>query len=256
MKTTEGQRFELLDPCRMAATLAAWDPAAAVPTLRELTRVCRVRYARPNNGHDWTNQNLAVSIARFTMARDKAGDSEAAREYAEWIRTTSPEWLDHNVQAVLEPLHRKPDDPTLAAAAAWLFGDPQSPWIPLIGRKGSRANYHVAALIASPMVEVPAFRKMLLAALDDRSPIGTARIVDNGTVSVETEGFSLGRSAPNDDQDPPAKGTSVPMRKCDLYASQLSTLPGAPAFNPCWPEPRRDDGLAAMIDFLNRKGNR
>src|SRR5262249_42871849 len=118
LKTPEGRRLELLDPCRMAGMLAAWDPAAALPTLRELTRICRERYARPDNGRDWTNQNLAVSIARFTLARDKAGDLGAVREYAEWIRTTSPDWLEHNALAVLEPLRRRPEDPTLAAAAA------------------------------------------------------------------------------------------------------------------------------------------
>ena len=255
LKTPEGQRFELLDPCRMTGMLAAWDPVAGMPTLRELTRICRERYARPDTGHDWTNQNLAVSIAGFTLARDKAGDAGAVREYAEWVRTTSPDWLDRNALAVLEPLYRRPDDPTLAATAAWLFGDPQSPWVPLIGRKGVRLTYHVAELIASPMVEVPAFRKMLLAALDDRSPAGTAKIGNNGTVSVEIQGgFSTGRTAPKDDPDPPAQGTEVPIRMCDFYAWELATLPGAPAFNPCWPEARRNAGLAAIADFLRRKG--
>jgi hypothetical protein len=257
LKTPEGQRFELLDPCRMARLLAAWDPAAAVPTLRELTRICRERYARPGNGHDWTNQNLAVSIAQFTIARDEAGDAGATREYAEWVRTTAPDWLEQNALAVLEPLHRRPDDPALADAADWLFGDPQSPWVPLIGRKGSRPSFHVAQLIASPMVEVPAFRKLLLAALDDRSPAGTAEIGDNGVVSVKLDsGFSMGRSAPRDGRDDPAMGTKVPIRMCDFYAWQLATLPGVPSFNPCWPESRRDARLAAIADFLRRKGSR
>ncbi len=66
----------------------------------------------------------------------------------------------------------------------------------------------------------------------------------------------MGRSAPKDDEDPPPRGTKVPMRRCDLYAFQLSTLAGAPTFNPCWPESRRDAGLAAMIDFLKWKGSR
>jgi hypothetical protein len=257
LKTPEGQRFELLDPCRMAGVLADWDPLAAAPTLRELTRICRERYARPSNGHDWTNQNLAASIARFTLARDKAGDAGAVREYAEWIRTTSPEWLDHNALAALEPLYRRTDDPTLAAAAAWLFGDPQSRWVPLIGRKGSKPTFHVAELIGSPMVDVPAFRKMLLAALADRSPAGKAEIGDNGVVSVEIdEGFSIGRSAPKDDQNASARGVKASIRMCDFYAWQLATLNGAPAFNPCWPEPRRDAGVSAMAAFLRREGSR
>ncbi len=257
MRTPQGQSFELLDPCRMAGMLAAWDPVAGLPTLRDLTRICRERYARPTNGRDWTNQNLAVSIARFTLARDGAGDAGAVREYADWARTTSPDWLEQNALAVLEPFLRKPDDPDLAAAAAWLFGDPQSPWVPLIGRKGTRTSFHVAQLIASPMVEVPAFRKLLLAALDDRSPAGKAEVTAAGSVSVELDGgFSMGRGVPREDRDAPAVGTKVPIRMADFYAWQLAMLEGAPAFNPCWPESRRDEGLTAMAAFLRRKGSR
>ena len=107
------------------------------------------------------------------------------------------------------------------------------------------------------MVEVPAFRKMLLAALDDRSTVGTAEVGDNESVSVEIDGgFSIGRSAPKDDRDAPAQGTKVPIRMCDFYAWQLATLDGAPAFNPCWPESRRDAGVAAIADFLRANAPR
>jgi hypothetical protein len=257
LKTPEGQQFELRDPCRMGAILAAWDPVAGLPTLRELTRICRQRYGRADNPHDWTFQNLAASIAHFTVARLEAGDAQAARDYAEFIRTTAPDRLEHQVLAVLEPFHRRPDDPTLAAAAAWLFGDPQSPWVPLIGRKGVRLTYHVAEVIASPMVEVPAFRRMLLSALDDRSVIGTARSGGQGSVSLDVpDGFSMGLGALKDNRDPPAEGTEMRLRMCDLYALKLASLPDAPAFNPCWPEPRRAAALAAMAEFLRKKGAR
>jgi hypothetical protein len=255
LKTPQGQPFDLLGSCRMAGMLAAWDPVAAVPTLRMLTPICRRRYARPDNGHDWANQNLAVTIARFTLARDQAGDAAAVREYAEWIRTTSPDWLDAKAPAVLEPLHRRSDDPSLAAAAAWLFGDPQSPWFPRIGRVGSRPTFYVSELIATPMVEVPAFRKMLRAGLDDRSPVGKAELGDDGVVNLQFDnGSSMTWNAPKLDRDPPARGTAVPIRMCDLFACLVTTMPGAPAFHPCWPEARRDAGLAALADFLRRKG--
>lgn len=257
LKTPEGQRFELSDPCRLARMLATWDPVAAAPTLRELTRICRERYALPRSGHDWPDQNLAASIAAFTLARADAGDTGALREYAEWVRTTSPDWLEHQAPAVLEPLHRRPDDPALADAAAWLFGDPQSPWVPLIGREGSRPSFHIAQLIASPMVKVPAFRKLLLAALDDRSPAGTAEVGDEGSVNVKLAGgLSMGQGIPKDDRNAPAKAVAVRIRMCDFYAWQLATLRGAPAFNPCWPESRRDAALVAIPDFLRRKGTR
>jgi len=166
-------------------------------------------------------------------------------------------WLEQNALAALEPFHRKPGDPTLAAAAARLFGDPQSPWVPLIGRKGTRTTFQAAELIASPMVEVPAFRGMLLAALADRSPAGKAEVGADGHVGVQIDGgFSMGRSGPKDDREAPAPGVSVPIRMCDFYAWQLATLEGAPAFDPCWPESRREAGLVAMASFLRREGPR
>jgi hypothetical protein len=250
MMTPEGQRFELMDPCRMASVLGEWDPAAAVPTLRELTRICRERYARSDNGHDWTNQNLAVAIARFTLARDKGGDTGAIREYCEWIRTVSPDWLGHNILGVLEPLYRRPDDPNLAAAAAWLFGHPQSPWMPLFSLKGPQPNFRLGELISSPLVKIPAFQKMLLAGLLDRTPIGKAELRANRNVHVQTEGgFAMDRTAPGDDPDAPAEGVAVAIRTCDVYA-WLVTHEGAPVFNPCWSEPKRDAAIAVLTDVL------
>jgi hypothetical protein len=252
-----GQRFELRDPRRMAALLADWDPRAGLPTLRELTRICRARYARPGIGHDWTTRNLAVSIAKFTLARDGAGAAGALREYADWIRTVTPDAFDSDMLTVLEPLHRRPDDPDLAAAADWLFGDPRSPWVPLIGREGSRPSYQVVALIASPMTKVPAFRSRLRTALDDRAPIGAAEVGDDGIVSVKLDaGLSMGRSGPKGLPDAPARGAKVSLRVCDFYAWLLATLEGAPAFHPCWPESRRDTAVAAMADFLAHQGSR
>jgi hypothetical protein len=256
-KTPEGQQFEMLAPCRMTAILAEWDPVAGLPTLRAMTRICRERYARPDNGHDWTSQNLAVAIARFTVARDKAGDPDAVGEYAKWVRTTAPEWLAHNALAVLEPLYSKPGDPTLAGAAGWLFGDPRSPWRLPIGRKGLQPTFHLAELIASPLVEVPAFRTMLLTALEDRTPVGKAEAGDNGTVNVSLDdGFSMGASTPGPDRDAPPRGAVEPVRICDFYAWRLATLEGAPAFNPCWPQKKRDNAVAALAVFLKHKGTK
>jgi hypothetical protein len=235
----------------MASILGEWDPAAAVPTLGELTRICRERYARSDNGHDWTNQNLAASIARFTLARDKGGDNEAIREYSEWIRTVSPDWLGHNLLSVLEPLYRRPDDPNLAAAAARLFGDRQSPWMPLFSLKGPQRSFRVGELISSPLIKIPAFRNKLLAGLLDRTPIGKAELRANRMVHVQTEGgLAMDRTAPGDDPNAAAEGVAVPIRTCDVYAWLLVTLEGAPVFNPCWSESRRDAAIVALTDFL------
>ncbi len=238
LRTPEGQRFELMQPCQMATLLARWDPVAAVPTLRELSRICRERFAHAGASHGWPTQNLAVCIASFALARDTAGDAGALREYAGWIRTVSPDWLEHHLLDVLEPLHRRLDDPDLAATAAWLFNNPQSPWVPLLGPPGSRNSSSVELLIRSPMMQVPAFRGMLLREFADRTLVGTAEMAENGLVRVELDkGYSIGRSAAREDHDPPARGTRTPVRTCDLYAWELATLPGRQRSIPAGPKP-------------------
>jgi hypothetical protein len=254
MKATRGQDLGLHNALSMAGMLAAWDPTAGKAMYREMMRIGRGRDARAGRGGP-PDRVLAVTIARLTMARIKNGDDGAIPEYAEWVRTTSPDGLEGTDLEVLEPIRFRPDDPALADAASWLFGDPQSPWVPLIGRKGSKSPYQSAPLIASAMVEVPAFRKMVLAALEDRTPLGTAEVTDNGAVSVQLgDNFSMGRTAPRNDPDAPARGTRAEVRTCDFYAWQLATFRDAPPFNPCWPEARRDAALVAMADYLRNEG--
>jgi len=254
LKAPEGYGAGLKAACQMGSKLAEWDPIAAMPTLRELTRLCRGRYSSVSKGRDRTDQDFAGPIAGFTIARLDVGDVGAAREYAEWVRTFDPAWSGYSLLAVLEPIARRPDDPDLAAAAAWLFGAPESPWNPPVGRPGTKFNYSLAMLIPTALVKLPAFRAMLLKGLEDRSPFGTAEARQDGMVDVQADGASMGRSAPTDDRDPPPQGVKVPIRICDFYAWQLATLEAAPPFHPCWPEPRRDAALAAIADYLRTRG--
>ena len=225
-----------------------------MPTLRDLTPICRQRFGRPNNRHPWTLENLAVSIARFTLARESAGDKTAIPEYADWIRTTSPQWLQQQLLTVLEPFYRKPDDPVLLKTAAWLFGDPESKWHVFFGSVNTRTDYHLSTLIASPLINVPAFQNLLLKSMADRSPVGQAVMRVNNRVEVDMDdGMSRIQTAPADDPDPPDTDIRVPIRRCDFYAGQLAALPGAPAFNPCWPEDRRDAAMKEMTAFLKTR---
>lgn len=256
LKAPEGYGSGISASCRMASMLTEWDPISALPTLRDLTRICRGRCGRPDVGRSTEGQDLAAWIARFTIARDDVGDAGANHEYAEWVRTISPEWLGVQILEVFGPIVRRPDDTSLAAAAEWLFGDPRSPFIPLFGRAGSTPDFRAASLISSPLVKVPAFRAMLLNLLEDRSPVGSAEVGQDGMVRVQLGTMSMGRSAGADDRDPPPAGVKVPIRACDFYAWELSTNEAVPPFHPCWPEPRRDAALAAIADYLRTRAGR
>ena len=169
-----------------------------------------------------------------------------------WRTTASGSW---------SPFISRPNDPTLAATATWLFEDPKSRWVALIGSARSIQKAHLTNLFASPIMEVPAFRKLVLAALEDVSPAGSATIGDNGDVFIairEGDGtMTLNMQNPRNRGDGifvlPTRKTEVRIRMCDYYAWLLATLKGAPAFDLSWPEARRDAALAAMADFLRRK---
>lgn len=239
----------------MARMLATWDASAAQPKLREVSKAAREQY--DPKGDNGNNASLGSAIAGFTVDRVRAGDPDAAREYAEWVRTTVPDRHQFQVLPMLEPLYRLPGDPATAEAADWLFNSPKSPWVPLIGKDRPNSSYQIAELITSPLVCVPAFRKMLLVSLEDRSPAGSASLEGNGGLQIQMDaGWTSGRGQCKVDPLAPKAGVKVPFRMCDYYAWELSGLEGTPAFELYWPEPRRDRGLAEMTAFLKERGGR
>ena len=224
-------------------------PAQAPRDLEDRPRALSTRRA--------TTTSLAFAIAGFTLDRVRAGDPDAAREYAEWVRTIGPDRHQHQILPLLEPLYRLPDDPAIAEAAEWLFNNPKSPWVPLIAKGKPNSSYQIAELITSPLVCVPAFRKMLLASLEDRSPAGSASLNEGGGLQIEMDaGWSSGRGQSKVDPLAPKAGVTVPFRMADYYAWELSGLEGSPAFELYWPEPRRNKGLAEMAAFLKKRGDR
>src|SRR5581483_927666 len=111
----------------------------------------------------------------------------------------------------------------MAAAARAMFRDPTSRWLPLIPveRFADRRRPYTK-LIASPLACVPAFREALLAALADRTKVGTAVRRTRALVQYE---LAMGEHSGFDDRrDPdPAErpGVEVPIRTCDHVAWRL-----------------------------------
>ena len=145
-------------------------------------------------------------------------------------------------------------------AAAWLFGDPASPWNPL-GRMEWHCNCQDGEMIHSPLVTVPAFQQLLLRLLADRTVTGTVTAVGDGA-TIEANGkFPLlwrHSSLANywDSKDPrwPPYGTEMPIRTCDVVACDLAEIEPMPQFGPCWPEGDRDRVIAACADMLSAYG--
>ncbi|WP_435006863.1 hypothetical protein P12x_004324 [Tundrisphaera lichenicola] len=243
--------------CQMGSFLAAWDEKASLPLLKALSRECRTRSDRWRGEQNQQNpdQNLASSLARFTQIRVKQGDLEALDEYASWLRTTTPKMLEYGTFEALKPLLDRPDHPSLASAAVWLFNDPKSPWVPLLPEARGELSPHFQNLFASPLIVVSGFRRGVIAALADRTPLGTLERSANGTIQRKIKGVpTMSYGSNNLDLEGVAIGREYPFRACDDLASQVSGLEGSPPCELFWPEARRDEAVAACVGYLTRYG--
>jgi hypothetical protein len=217
----------------MALDLADWDPKAAVPVLQAQMRRCLATLIEYTREKDTGIGDLARLVAQLAVTRARAKDRTGLEEYARWVRTAPPNRLAWGMRGVLEPLWRYPDDPAMVQLAAALFGSPRSPWL-WDRARAQPAAWYPDDLLQSALLGVPGFRRHALANLADRAPADPA---------------STAPLVP-----PAAHGERI--RRCDVYAYQLSLLDGTPLFEMSWPRARRDAAIAALAAFLRRYGDR
>ena len=241
--------------CRMASVLAQWDDRASLPLLRDLMKECRARSDRWLEQEHPANfdRSIASYLAEFTQIRVKLGELAALDEYAAWLRTTTPTMLEYVIFDALKPLLAQPDQPALASAAEWLFTDGKSPWVPLLPEARGQYTPPFQNLFASPLLVVTGFRRGVLAALADKSPLGTVRKIDNRYIERKIKNLQTTRDGPLD-LDQVAVGVEHPFRSCDLVAKNLSAVRGCPQCELFWPEARRDEAVAACVAYLKEFG--
>jgi hypothetical protein len=249
--------FAMRKACDLALILARWDVVAARPVLRVQMNRCRERMTGHGEKVSTAIERFASYIGNFTLERVRGGDESALAEYAEWIRTMSPRSIKSFRFDELKPLWRHPDHPATAEAAEWLFNDDKSPWTPLLRSREDGGSYRPGRLLVTPLVGSAGFRMYLQKELADRSPAGSATLVEKGRLKVSFDG-AWTNSAPRWGGDPlaPELGTEVAFRRCDLFAWELSKLDGTPMCELYWPEAARDEAVAACAAFLTSHGDR
>ena len=197
------------------------------------------------------------AIAKFPLvlladAGIGAGDDSVTRDYATWVRSRPEYALDYEQAVLFLPVWRHPENLTLAELARWAFISDDS----FLSPQHDRVQAWPGGWV-SPLLAVPAFRQLIKRELADSTVIGTVNIDFNKQMSIKHTGG--GGSLYNcpvymPDADVP-QHVSVPLRRCDACAWELTQIDGVPRFEFYWPAKRRDAARAEIGKFFDRWGS-
>ena len=241
----------------LALCLAAWDPAAALPTLQREFRRCEADSRKKENfpgGFD--PDNNAWYLAEITLARARGKDPNALSDYTRWLPATPPVF-PFEPQGIFEPLWRYPDDPTVITSAKTLFNAPGSAWRREVEKRAS-TELGGRSFVCTPLLGVSAFRLLVHRLLNDHASAGTASLSREGQLEVKTHGGGMSSSRGGSIHHPlaPKPGVSVPFRKCDLVAWSISQIGGAPPIQLYWPARNRDAAVGQISRFVDQYSSR
>lgn len=213
--------------CRVAFASFLWDRSTSLPALQAAAglEACRLD-------------------SQMTAARIAVGDPAAAAQWVAAIRSdvAKPSFFTHE----FAPLWLSPANPVLSAAAQELFANPQAP----------RSPHRDFSDIHSPLLALPVYRAAVLDALNDASAYGSATRSADGYLNIRANNTGWGGATPDvsDPRNVP-RGRERTVRVKDMIAWQLSTLDGAPRFQPDWPASDKDPLIAQIADFLKARGD-
>ncbi len=241
--TNNVNAYDISASGQMALYLAAWDSAAARPVARSLSgRACRVM--------KYSGQQLGPLVANLALARAKAGDSQAFDDYASWIVTTAPDQLGFSVSECLEPFRQFATNRLLQAAAEKVFDDTNSDWSRLPWKE-----MHGENPIGSDLVNLPAFRRLLVRELGKTNVCGSFTLYAPGQIGYEITNYQSGGygavAFPSGSQ--PTNGTISQLRWCDWIALSLSQAKCIPFFDPFAAVVERDAAIENARKLLGRQ---
>jgi hypothetical protein len=251
-----------------ALTFARWDSNAALPVLS--WQMDNARKALDSTDYTFWNYGqesyLGILIGH-TLARIQYGDTNALKEYAEWLGSRKPGQAFIAERALmgsngarldqLKPAWMFPDDPAIVAALDKLLGDPDSPWRPaLAGTNGTIGL--VDQLAATPLLVREVVRQYMLVGLVEKAHAGVVTFGPSpfrtNDISVDCSfdvGWGSGGTAKRTEKLPEDLASPMPFRVCDLFAEQLASVDGFPPFEKYWSLKERDQAINAIIKFIN-----
>jgi len=249
--------WNIAGSAQMALALARWDARAALPLLREQTRLC----LDVKSADEQEVSQAGPILVALTLSRVRLADAAALPQYAAWMRRAPLTSLFHGEMTLLEPLVRYPRNAAMENLNNWLWNDAQSPWSRFLG--GKTVSF-LDDVFETPLLRTPGFKKHVLRELVNTAYLGTIRlnkpenINSRGELAIvlNAKGFSMdmGEGAVKPDPFKPAPGVTGTFRVCDFYAWMLyrrqKQWKHAPRFELYWPQAKRDAAVRQSAAFV------
>lgn len=243
-KADQMDQFQGVDAIQAGTELTGiintWEkPAAGMPAQRLMRRAIAL-WSDPNSFIMSSGHDLAHDIPRLADFQVEAGETNALDEYAAWIKSADEEKVDEYAVEAFEPLWRNPTNVAVATVSEWLFDDTNSPWSKL---PWQRSTFHDP--LDSDLVKLPAFRKLLVRELENRTVVGSMQW-SNGVgqnIIYNLTNRSGGYQFAWPDAESPADGTKVEVRRCDWVAWSLCKSKQITFFNPFTTIEQRDAAI-------------
>jgi hypothetical protein len=246
--------------CDLAFCLAKWDRTAGAGTFRRLTDLAYTKLDPGKHSSLVSHMTLSAQLAALVSVRAKAGDKNALREYAQWLRTIDPAQFHLHPRPILAPMSEFPDDPAWRGMWSFLFEDEQSQWFQFFRNistpdpKGMASpHFGVEEWFGTPIINEDAFRNFVVRLLHDKSVCGKIAggsggyWLDQRLSTDRAYGYTV--AAPNG-----LEIAGKEFRTCDFYAWLLSNrVEGAPVFHLYWPENERTAAISALEKLLQAK---
>jgi hypothetical protein len=248
--------------CDLALCLAKWNPQASLKVFQKLCGLSFDKLSPDNYRSYCSHMDLAGQLSVMVQFRATAGDTNALREYAVWLKAIDPQHFFLQIGGMLDPLVKFPNSPAWTGVWEMLFDDEKSAWFNYLLKENtpdqkrmSSSEFNVEGFFGTPAINNSSFRKFVIRLLHENSACG--RIVGEAAHGYWLDQRLSVRRRYGYTVEPPQDGSEIngkEFRACDFYAWLLSNkIEGAPVFQIYWPESKRDEAIAAIEKKLESK---
>jgi hypothetical protein len=234
--------YDLSAACELGLKLASWDTKAAAPVVKTLSKRCATVIKYSGSG-------LGGLLTKLSLARANAGDPNAFEDYAEWLPTTSPEQMGYSIMESLAPLEKFPTNEVLQASTKMMFLKTNSAWSRLPWQRSGSDNP-----ASSGLVNVPAFRHLLVRELNRKEVCGSVSWQASGMINYSMSNYmagSFGYTFPEAART--TNGTTAELRWCDWIALSVPKGKLIAPYNPFAPVEKRDEALENLKSWLRNQ---